>query len=191
MLIFERSTSGSYCSQDYRGRADVPKETFLKGECFLKLFNVTRTDSGKYSVHLGNKVQYVELSVQDLSKIVRDNGEITLNCDIRDHEEVAWYRLRSDQLTLLISAQKTRTVKSLPVYYNIDKTRFILKADSEIRTAMFTIRNLMEDDLGLYFCGTTAEPAQMHFGNATRLKFEAEPNQTVIDVHRTDSMTAE
>ncbi|KAG7324699.1 hypothetical protein KOW79_012715 [Hemibagrus wyckioides] len=116
----------------------------------------------------------------DLSKpmIVRENGEITLNCSIKDHEEVAWYRLSSDQLTLLISAQKTRTVKSLPVYYNTDKNRFILKADNEIHTAMFTIRNLKEDDLGLYFCGITAEPAQMHFGRATRLMFEDKKEET-------------
>ncbi|KAG7324698.1 hypothetical protein KOW79_012714 [Hemibagrus wyckioides] len=63
-LIFERSFSNSHCGQGYCGRADVPKERFLKGECFLKLFNVARTDSGKYSVHLGNEVQYVELSVE-------------------------------------------------------------------------------------------------------------------------------
>ncbi|GAA6072541.1 uncharacterized protein LOC118812811 [Tachysurus ichikawai] len=106
-------------------------------------------------------------------EIVRENGTVTLRCDITGHEEVAWYHLYSNYtLKLLISAQKTRTVKSLPVYYNVDKSHFILRPDSEINTAEFIINNIRADDLGLYFCGTTATPAQMHFNYATMLKFE-------------------
>ncbi|KAB5565254.1 hypothetical protein PHYPO_G00239010 [Pangasianodon hypophthalmus] len=109
---------------------------------------------------------------------VREKDNISLLCNIKGHEEVAWYRLSFDTLTLLISAQKARTVKSLPVYYNRDESRFVLKPDGEITTATFTIMNLTEDDLGLYFCGITAEPAQMHFGRATRLQFEDKKEET-------------
>ncbi|KAM9496464.1 uncharacterized protein Hap1MRO34_026049 [Clarias gariepinus] len=106
------------------------------------------------------------------TRTVQEKGSVSLQCDITDHEEVAWYRLSFYTLTLLISAQKTRTVKSLPVYYSKDENRFVLRPDSQITTATFTINNIMKEDLGLYFCGITAEPAQMHFGRATRLQFE-------------------
>ncbi|KAK2834001.1 hypothetical protein Q7C36_014702 [Tachysurus vachellii] len=114
--------------------------------------------------------------------IVSENETVTLRCDITGNEEVAWYHLNSTyMLKLLISAQKTRMVKSLPVYYNVDKSRFILRPDSEINTAEFTINNINGDNLGLYFCGTTAKPAQMHFNNATRLKFKGKSEGTTPD----------
>ncbi|KAF7702596.1 hypothetical protein HF521_001879 [Silurus meridionalis] len=111
---------------------------------------------------------------------VKENDNITLHCDIRGHEDVAWYRLRSSSLTLLISAQKTRTIKSLPVYYNYDEKRFILRPNSEITTAMFTILKLSQGDLGFYYCGITAEPAQMHFGKATKLQFQDKIEATTV-----------
>ncbi|XP_053541919.1 uncharacterized protein LOC128634968 [Ictalurus punctatus] len=109
---------------------------------------------------------------------VRQKENITLQCDITGHEDVAWYLLSSDRFTLLISARKTRTRKGLPVYYNKDESRFALKPDSEINTAIFTIFSLTEDDEGLYFCGTAAKPTQLHFGNGIRLQFEDKSKDT-------------
>lgn len=103
---------------------------------------------------------------------IREKGSISLKCVFTGHEEVAWYRLSSYTLTLLISAQKSHAENSLPVYYNKYDSRFVLRPNSEITTAEFTIMNLTKEDLGVYFCGITAEPAQMHFGRATILQFE-------------------
>ncbi|KAF5888192.1 collagen triple helix, partial [Clarias magur] len=130
-------------------------------------------DSEGDEVHTGSEdLSQLNLTSPYTLLTVHEKGSVSLQCDITDHEEVAWYRLSFYTLTLLISAQKTRTVKSLPVYYSKDEHRFVLRPDSEITTATFTINNLTEEDLGLYFCGITAEPAQMHFGRATRLQFE-------------------
>lgn len=104
---------------------------------------------------------------------IRPNDNATLRCNITGHEEVAWYLLSSDNFTLLISAEKTRTRKILPVHYNKDENHFILEPDSEVNTAIFTIIAITTDDLGLYFCGIKATFGdQMHFKKVTRLQFE-------------------
>ncbi|KAL7868892.1 hypothetical protein SRHO_G00102760 [Serrasalmus rhombeus] len=105
---------------------------------------------------------------------VRPKESITLTCDITDKYEVAWYHLNSmlEELTLLIFAKKTRTRKSLPFSYNNNERRFILSADSEITIANLTILEVGKDDLGLYFCGTTAEWSQMRFARAFKLQFK-------------------
>ncbi|KAF4081777.1 hypothetical protein AMELA_G00165200 [Ameiurus melas] len=115
-----------------------------------------------------------DLSDEKSAKImtIREKGSISLQCVISGHEEVAWYRLSSYTLTLLISAQKSHAENSLPVYYNKYESRFVLRPNSDITTAEFTIMDLTKEDLGVYFCGITAEPAQMHFGRATILQFE-------------------
>ncbi|XP_017541133.1 uncharacterized protein LOC108413234 [Pygocentrus nattereri] len=105
---------------------------------------------------------------------VRPKESITLTCDITDKYEVAWYHLNSmlEELTLLIFAKKTRTRKSLPFSYNKNESRFILSADGEITIANLTILEVGKDDLGLYFCGTTAEWSQMRFARAFKLQFK-------------------
>ncbi|KAI5100922.1 hypothetical protein C0J45_9908 [Silurus meridionalis] len=99
-----------------------------------------------------------------------------MRCNIMGKEEVAWYLLTSsDDFTLLISAEKARTRKILPVHYNKDEKRFILEPDSEVNTAIFTIINITPDDLGLYFCGTKPEfKYQMNFIKVIRLQFKGE-----------------
>ncbi|XP_036433835.1 uncharacterized protein LOC118812811 [Colossoma macropomum] len=105
---------------------------------------------------------------------VQPKESIALTCDITDKYEVAWYHLSStlEELTLLIFAEKTRTRKSLPFSYNKNESRFVLTADSEITVANLTIVKVDKDDLGLYFCGTTAEWSQMRFARAIRLQFK-------------------
>ncbi|KAL6473345.1 hypothetical protein MHYP_G00169060 [Metynnis hypsauchen] len=105
---------------------------------------------------------------------VQPKENITLICDITDKYEVAWYHLNSmlEELTLLIFAEKTRTRKSLPFSYNKNESRFVLSADSEITIARLTVVEVGKDDLGLYFCGTTAEWSQMHFARAIKLQFQ-------------------
>ncbi|KAF4081776.1 hypothetical protein AMELA_G00165160 [Ameiurus melas] len=139
----------------------------LEMEAFLFLFLLSCTNM---------QVASADPSLSDLKSAdtltVRQKENTTLQCDITGYEDVAWYLLSSDRFTLLISARKTRTRKGLPVYYNKDESRFALKPDSEINTAIFTIFSLREDDEGLYFCGTAAKPTQLHFGSGTRLQFE-------------------
>ncbi|MCJ8735513.1 hypothetical protein PDJAM_G00247880, partial [Pangasius djambal] len=115
------------------------------------------------------------------TQTVRPTDNITLRCNITGHEQVAWYHLSSDDFTLLISAEKTRTRKILPVHYNRDENRFILEPDPEVNTAIFTIIGITTDDLGLYFCGTKATLGDlMHFKKVTRLQFEVKEEETAV-----------
>ncbi|KAF7702595.1 hypothetical protein HF521_001878 [Silurus meridionalis] len=112
------------------------------------------------------------------------NQNTTMRCNIMGKEEVAWYLLTSsDDFTLLISAEKARTRKILPVHYNKDEKRFILEPDSEVNTAIFTIINITPDDLGLYFCGTKPEfKYQMNFIKVIRLQFKENKEELITCV---------
>ncbi|KAM9496722.1 uncharacterized protein Hap1MRO34_001486 [Clarias gariepinus] len=110
---------------------------------------------------------------------VRPGDDTRLLCNITGYEVVSWYLLNDmEDFTLLISAEKTRTRKILPVNYNQDDERFILEPDSEVNTAIFTINNVNKDDLGRYFCGTKARfQDHMHFKKVTTLQFEVEKEE--------------
>ncbi|KAL7858851.1 hypothetical protein AOLI_G00189530 [Acnodon oligacanthus] len=127
---------------------------------------------------------------------VQPKESITLTCDITGKYEVAWYHLNSmlEELTLLIFAKKTRTRKSLPFSYNKNESRFVLLADSEITVANLTIIALGKDDLGLYFCGTTAEWSQMLFARAIKLQFKdtdhlSSPKPSTTEGEKTDEVS--
>ncbi|XP_026995026.1 uncharacterized protein LOC113638192 isoform X2 [Tachysurus fulvidraco] len=46
--VFERSGKESFQGQGYEGRVDVPEDQLLKGDCSLKLKNLTLADMGVY-----------------------------------------------------------------------------------------------------------------------------------------------
>ncbi|KAK9958202.1 hypothetical protein ABG768_012376 [Culter alburnus] len=99
-------------------------------------------------------------------------GNITLNCSMRNRYEVAWYHLRSEELVLLISAEKDVTRKKLLTTHNLNNTRLNITADSLITTVSFTISGVSESDSGLYFCGTKSDTPQMHFDKPIRLEHQ-------------------
>ncbi|XP_067268410.1 uncharacterized protein [Chanodichthys erythropterus] len=112
-----------------------------------------------------------DASVRGSSDVFRAQiGEdITLNCSMRHRYEVAWYHLRSEELVLLISAEKDVTRKKLLTTY-LNSTRLNITADSLITTVSFTISGVSESDSGLYFCGTKSDTPQMHFDKPIRLE---------------------
>ncbi|KAK2834057.1 hypothetical protein Q7C36_014758 [Tachysurus vachellii] len=46
--VFERSGKESFQGEGYEGRVDVPEDQLLKGDCSLKLKNLTLADMGVY-----------------------------------------------------------------------------------------------------------------------------------------------
>ncbi|KAI4871902.1 hypothetical protein NFI96_008766 [Prochilodus magdalenae] len=113
---------------------------------------------------------------------VNPSENITLTCNIVGKHQVAWYHLTADELTLLVSAEKSMTENILPIDYNKDGSRFVLKADSEATVARFTIVKVGKDDLGVYFCGTKAEWSQMLFGKPILVWFEALINLNITRI---------
>ncbi|XP_039546966.1 nurim-like isoform X2 [Pimephales promelas] len=97
---------------------------------------------------------------------------ITLNCSMRNRDEVAWYLLRSDELVLLISGEKDKTGRKLLTTYNQNRARMKMTADSWATGASLTITGVTESDSGLYFYGIKSDSPEMHFDKPIRLDIE-------------------
>ncbi|KAK9958192.1 hypothetical protein ABG768_012366 [Culter alburnus] len=97
---------------------------------------------------------------------------ITLNCSMRNRYEVSWYHLRSEELVLLIFAEKDKTGRKFLIKYNQNSNRLNITADSLITTVSLVISGVSESDLGLYFCGTKSDTPEMHFDKPIRLQLE-------------------
>ncbi|CAM4640429.1 unnamed protein product [Leuciscus chuanchicus] len=111
---------------------------------------------------------------------VRMGENITLNCSMRNRDEVAWYRLRSEELVLLISAEKDKTGRRLLTTYNQNLTRMIMTADSWVTRVSLTISGVTESDSGLYFYGIKSDTPEMHFNKPIRLEIEELPKEEDI-----------
>ncbi|KAK9958196.1 hypothetical protein ABG768_012370 [Culter alburnus] len=92
---------------------------------------------------------------------------------MRNRYEVAWYHLRSEELVLLISAEKDKAGRKLLINYNQNKTRLKLISDNWITSVSLVISGATASDSGLYFCGTKSDAPEMHFDKPIRLEIEA------------------
>ncbi|ROI15898.1 hypothetical protein DPX16_3799 [Anabarilius grahami] len=109
---------------------------------------------------------------------VQMGGNIALNCSMRNQYEVSWYHLRSEELVLLISAEKDKAGRKLLINYNQNKTRLKIIADSWVTRVSLTISGVSESDSGLYFCGIKSDAPEMHFDKPIRLEIEDEVTMT-------------
>ncbi|XDV33516.1 hypothetical protein PO909_003905 [Leuciscus waleckii] len=109
---------------------------------------------------------------------VQMGEDITLTCSMRNRYEVAWYHLRSEELVLLISAEKDKNGRKLLTNYNPNSNRMNITADSWVTRVSLTISGVTESDSGLYFCGTKSDAPEMHFDKPIRLEIE-EPKPEV------------
>ncbi|KAF4100039.1 uncharacterized protein LOC131525454 isoform X1 [Onychostoma macrolepis] len=97
---------------------------------------------------------------------------VTLPCFLNSSSEMAWYRLSSDNITLLISGARGKLAKNYFVtYYNKDESHFGLEADSRLDSVSLAIAGVRESDLGLYYCALGVSAKTMRFGTAVRLTF--------------------
>lgn len=97
---------------------------------------------------------------------------VTLPCYINSSSEMAWYRLSSKKITLLISAARGNLKKEdLVTYYNENGSHFGLEADRRLDSVSLVIAGVRESDLGLYYCALGVSAKTMRFGTAVRLTF--------------------
>lgn len=97
---------------------------------------------------------------------------VTLPCYINSSSEMAWYRLSSEKIALLISAARGKLQKKdFITYHNEDQSHFRLEADRGLDSVSLTITGVRESDLGLYYCALGISANTMHFGTAVRLTF--------------------
>ncbi|XP_016375595.1 uncharacterized protein LOC107749156 [Sinocyclocheilus rhinocerous] len=115
-----------------------------------------------------------DASVRGSSDLLRvQMGEnISLNCSMRNKYEVSWYHLRSEQLDLLIAAEKDNTGRKLMTNYKKNSTLVKLTADTWVTRVSLEISGVTESDSGLYFCGTKSDAPEMFFNKPIRLEIE-------------------
>ncbi|XP_026144121.1 uncharacterized protein LOC113119114 [Carassius auratus] len=107
----------------------------------------------------------------NMSVLLEQN--VTLPCFLNSSSEMAWYRLSSEHITLLISAARGNlNKKDLVTYYNENGSHFGLEADRRMDSVSLVISGVRESDLGLYYCALGVRAKTMHFGTAVRLTFE-------------------
>ncbi|KAK7138404.1 hypothetical protein R3I94_013884 [Phoxinus phoxinus] len=103
---------------------------------------------------------------------VQTGENIILNCSMRNRDEVAWYLLRSEELVLLISAEKDKTGRRLLLNYNPNSNHMNITADSWVTGVSLTISGVTASDSGLYFCGIKSDAPEMFFDKPIRLEIE-------------------
>ncbi|XP_016309056.1 uncharacterized protein LOC107663360 [Sinocyclocheilus anshuiensis] len=115
-----------------------------------------------------------DVSEHEVTLLGVQKGEsISLNCNMTNRYELAWYHQYSQQLTQLICAKTSSTSgRKLLVRYNQNLSRLTVEADVEINTVTLVISELTESDAGLYFCGTKSVTSEMHFNKPIRLQME-------------------
>ncbi|XP_046715972.1 uncharacterized protein LOC124392797 isoform X5 [Silurus meridionalis] len=99
---------------------------------------------------------------------VHPGENITLLCTITDYPEISWYQLRSDEVKLLISAEKWNLRKTFSLIYNVNKSHFDpTESNSSVSLVIIGVR---ETDLGFYYCGGQNDK-HLQFGKLIRLNF--------------------
>ncbi|XP_051991513.1 uncharacterized protein LOC127650241 isoform X3 [Xyrauchen texanus] len=107
-------------------------------------------------------------STVNMSAQHEDN--VTLSCNMNSSSSMAWYRLTSEKMILLLSATKGNIGKKVILDHNEDSSHFQLEVDSVCESVSLVIVGLRESDLGLYYCAARIR-GMMHFGTAVRLMF--------------------
>ncbi|XP_043090059.1 uncharacterized protein LOC122340558 isoform X3 [Puntigrus tetrazona] len=102
---------------------------------------------------------------------VQPEQNISLPCFLNSSSEMAWYRLSSEKITLLVSATKGNLKKDFIICHNKDESHFSLEADRKLESVSLAISGVLESDLGLYYCALGVSAKTMHFGTAVRLTF--------------------
>ncbi|KAI5100988.1 hypothetical protein C0J45_9974 [Silurus meridionalis] len=100
---------------------------------------------------------------------VHPGENITLLCNITDYPEISWYQLRSDEVKLLISAEKWKLEKIFFLIYNVDESHYdVTESSSSVSLVIIGVR---ETDLGFYYCGGRNDDKHIQFGKLIRLNF--------------------
>ncbi|KAF5900505.1 uncharacterized protein DAT39_009804, partial [Clarias magur] len=108
----------------------------------------------------------LEITSADI-RSVRPGENITLPCNITNYPEISWYRLRSDEVKLLISAEESKLKKTYSLRYNVNKSHFdVTESNSSVSLVIIGVR---ETDLGFYYCGGRTNATHIQFGKLIKL----------------------
>ncbi|XP_056597522.1 uncharacterized protein LOC130415680 isoform X2 [Triplophysa dalaica] len=128
--------------------------------------------------YIFNLILSVSISAQCLmcaftvNMTVQHEENVTLSCNVNSSSGVAWYRLSSDKMTLLISASRGKLKKNnFIIVHSMDESHFQLKEGNSTESVSFRIIRAGEADIGLYYCAVGISEKGMQFGTPVRLTF--------------------
>lgn len=106
-------------------------------------------------------------------KTVQHDENVTLPCNVNASSVVAWYRLTSEKMTLLISASRGNIkISNFIIEHIKDESRFKLQYSFNASESIsLMIIRAGEADIGLYYCAVGIRGKGMHFGTPVRLTF--------------------
>lgn len=96
---------------------------------------------------------------------VHPGENITLICNITNYSDIFWYRFKSEELKLLISAKMAKVGKDFLPVFNVDESHFDVTNDSSL-----AIIGVTESDSGFYCCGGQNKK-HIQFGKPIALNF--------------------
>ncbi|MCJ8735571.1 hypothetical protein PDJAM_G00248490, partial [Pangasius djambal] len=100
---------------------------------------------------------------------VHPGENITLPCNITNYSEISWYRLRAEEVKLLLSAVKGNLNKQFILSYTVNESHFVVTESSS--SVSLVIIGVRETDLGFYYCGGRNDAKHIQFGKLIRLNF--------------------
>ncbi|TRY97373.1 hypothetical protein DNTS_032895 [Danionella cerebrum] len=114
---------------------------------------------------------------------------ITLSCNMKGRNAIAWYHQNSEELKLLISAEKHKTGSKLDPDFISDEARLKLVHDMAVYNVSLVISQATKSDLGLYFCGTNSDLPEMHFDKPIRVQDHQEETMPEEDCSKAEELT--
>ncbi|XP_060743249.1 uncharacterized protein LOC132857251 isoform X2 [Tachysurus vachellii] len=98
---------------------------------------------------------------------VHPGENITLPCNISittNYTQILWYRLGSEEVKLLISAEQGRLIKKFFPTYNVNESQFGIT-----ETCSLVIFDVRQTDLGFHYCEGRKDKTHIQFGKLIRV----------------------
>ncbi|MCI4381440.1 hypothetical protein PGIGA_G00251540 [Pangasianodon gigas] len=106
---------------------------------------------------------------------VHPGENVTLRCNITNYFNIVWYRLKSEEVKLLIIAKKGKLDTHFSPSSPVDDSHFDVTEDGGL-----VIIGVRETDLGFYYCGGQNTTTHIQFGKPIRLNFTDNRNQEAV-----------
>ncbi|KAL0151908.1 hypothetical protein M9458_052787, partial [Cirrhinus mrigala] len=101
-------------------------------------------------------------ATESLTNIAVTSGaDVNISCDL-DIKEIYWYKHKSPDPPVLILRTFDRISEGAEYENSIFKDKYSVKTNSRL-----FIRNITNDELGVYYCVKTSEPQK--FSNGTKI----------------------
>lgn len=103
-------------------------------------------------------------SADDIS--VNPGENITLICNVTNYSNILWFRLKPEEIKLLIMAKKGKLETHFSPSFCVNDSHIDVTKNGSL-----AINGVSESDLGYYYCRGQNTTCNSHFGKPVKLKF--------------------